>query len=126
MKTEKIFSKNATYQKFEVLKTNRNKRYHYGEFFVEGVRNNNEAIKNHWQISSFLYTKEKKLSGWAEELLASVGTDINYELTSGLMTDLSILPSSAARRRKHGQDVHSRRGCAPRCAPCREKNPLVP
>ena len=45
MKTVKIYSKNAAYQKFEVLKTNRNKRHRYGEFFVEGVRNINEAEK---------------------------------------------------------------------------------
>lgn len=29
MKETKIFSKNNTFQKFEVLKTNRNKRYKY-------------------------------------------------------------------------------------------------
>lgn len=89
MNTEKIFSKNAAYQKFEVLKTNRNKRYKYYEFFVEGVRNINEAIKNGWQICSFIYTKEKPLSTWATEILKSVKTDINYELTSELMSDLS-------------------------------------
>lgn len=50
-----IFSKNSTYQKFEVLKTNRNKRYRYNEFLVEGVRSLNEAVKNHWNIKSFLY-----------------------------------------------------------------------
>ena len=46
MKTERVYSKNATYQRFEVLKTNRNKRYAYGEFWIEGVRNINEARKN--------------------------------------------------------------------------------
>ena len=40
MPTVKIFSKNATYQKFEVLKSNRNKRYKYAEFLVEGVDTN--------------------------------------------------------------------------------------
>lgn len=89
MKTEKIFTKNAAYQKFEVLKTNRNKRYKYNEFFVEGVRNINEAIKNNWHICSFLYTKERKLSNWAMDILNSVKTDVNYELTATLMTDLS-------------------------------------
>lgn len=89
MTTEKIFSKNAAFQKFEVLKTNRNKRYKYYEFFVEGVRNINEAIKNEWHIGSFLYTKEKPLSNWATEILKSVKTDINYELTASLMADLS-------------------------------------
>lgn len=89
MLTEKIFTKNATYQKFEVLKTNRNKRYKYNEFFVEGVRNINEAIKNGWHICSFLYTKEKKLSNWVTDILDKVKTDINYELTTTLMMELS-------------------------------------
>lgn len=89
MKINKIFTKNAAYQKFEVLKSNRNKRYQYGEFFVEGVRNLNEAVRNGWYVSSFLYTREQPLSGWAEEMLASVQTDVNYELTQGLMRELS-------------------------------------
>lgn len=89
MKTVQIMSKNAAYQKFEVLKTNRNKRYKYYEFFVEGVRNINCAIKTGWSISSFLYTREKPLSGWAEEILDTVQTDVNYELTRSLMEDLS-------------------------------------
>lgn len=53
MKIERVYAKNAAYQKFEVLKTNRNKRYRYYEFFVEGVRNINEAIRNQWEIISF-------------------------------------------------------------------------
>lgn len=89
MKTEKIFTKNATYQKFEVLKTNRNKRYKYYEFFVEGVRNINEAIKNNWQISSFLFAKERPLSNWAADILQAVPTQVNYELSSALMAELS-------------------------------------
>lgn len=89
MKTVKIYSKNAAYQKFEVLKTNRNKRHRYGEFFVEGVRNINEAEKNGWRFSSFLYSSERSLSGWAKEKLASVKTDVNYELAGGLMEELS-------------------------------------
>lgn len=41
MRETRIFSKNSTYQKFEVLKRNRNKRYKYHEFLVEGVRSLN-------------------------------------------------------------------------------------
>ena len=41
---KKINSRNAEFQKFQVLKTNRNKRHKYGEFFVEGVRNINGAV----------------------------------------------------------------------------------
>ncbi len=89
MKIEKINSRNAAYQKFEVLKTNRNKRYKYQEFLVEGVRNINEAVKNSWKIQAFLYCKELSLSDWAKGLLSSVKTEINYELSLPLMKELS-------------------------------------
>ena len=85
----KICTKNATYQRFEVLKTNRNKRYKYNEFFVEGVRNINEAITNHWNIRSFIFSGDRSLSGWARNILRTVKTDINYELPSALMADIS-------------------------------------
>lgn len=89
MQTKKIYSKNADYQKFEVLKTNRNKRHKYGEFFVEGVRNLNEAVKNGWEISSFLYGAGAPLSRWAKDMLSSVRTSLNYELAPELLKELS-------------------------------------
>jgi TrmH family RNA methyltransferase len=89
MKIEKVLTKNSTYQKFEVLKSNRNKRFKYQEFFVEGVRNIDEAIKNGWNIKSFLYSNENKLSEWAKKIINTVLTEINYELTPALMQELS-------------------------------------
>lgn len=89
MKKKQISGKNADYQKFEVLKTNRNKRHRYGEFFVEGVRNLNEAVKNGWEIVSFLYSPELGLSGWAAEMLGKVKTQVNFELTPALLQELS-------------------------------------
>ena len=56
MKTQRIVSRDAAWQKFEVLQTNRNKRYRYRQFFVEGVRNLNEAIRNGWIIDSLIYS----------------------------------------------------------------------
>lgn len=89
MKVKKVYSKGADYQKFEVLKTNRNKRYRYGEFFVEGVRNINEAVKNGWEISAFLYTPEKPLSGWAQDMLASERAKELFQLPAAFMAELS-------------------------------------
>ncbi len=83
-----VFSKNSTYQKFEVLKSNRNKRYRYNEFLVEGVRSLNEAVKNDWRIRAFLYVKDP-LSDWARNMIATVSTEQNYCLTSELMRELS-------------------------------------
>ncbi|MCL2513528.1 MAG: hypothetical protein FWF08_06465, partial [Oscillospiraceae bacterium] len=87
--TIKIYTKNAAYQKFEVLKTNRNKRYKYGEFLVEGVRNINEAARNRWQVNSFIFSGERNLSSWAKNLLKTVNTKANYEITDALMDELS-------------------------------------
>lgn len=83
-----VRSKNAAYQKFEVLKTNRNKRYKYNEFLVEGVRSLNEAVKNGWKIKSLLYDPEN-LSGWARDMIRQTPTEVNYRLTPELMRDLS-------------------------------------
>lgn len=89
MGTQRVYSKNAAYQKFQVLKTNRQKRRRYRVFFVEGVRNLNEAVKNGWQVASFLYDPEAPLSNWARDMLASVRTEVDYHLSPALMRELS-------------------------------------
>lgn len=87
--TEKhIYSKNSIYQKFEVLKTNRNKRYRYNEFLVEGVRSLKEAVNNHWKIKHFLYHKDF-LSDWAKDMIHTVVTEENYCLSEELLRALS-------------------------------------
>ena len=89
MKTQRVIKRDATYQKFEVLKSNRNKRHRYGEFFVEGVRNINHLISEGWTVNSFLYSGEAKLSDWARDILKEEPTKVNYELTDELMAELS-------------------------------------
>ncbi|NLO08448.1 MAG: RNA methyltransferase [Clostridiales bacterium] len=89
MRAEKVNTNNATYQKFEVLKSNRNKRHKYREFLVEGVRNINAAISNGWNIKSLLYSDEKDLSDWAKKVIYTNPTKVNYELTDILMDNLS-------------------------------------
>lgn len=84
-----IYSKNADYQKFEVLKTNRNKRHRYGEFFVEGVRNLNQARENGWEFAAFLYALDRPLSRWAQEMLDQVPAPVHYRLTGALLDGLS-------------------------------------
>ena len=89
MNAKRIYSENADYQRFEVLKTNRNKRYKHGAFLVEGVKCINEALRNGWRVQSFLYSFERPLSDWASCLLAGIPSDVNYELTQPLMDKLS-------------------------------------
>lgn len=85
----KIYSKNAIYQKFETLKSNRNKRHKYGEFIIEGVKNINSAIKNKWRIKHFIYSSEIKFSDWAKNLLTEIKTETNYDLKRELMAEFS-------------------------------------
>lgn len=89
MTTIRVYSRNAAYQKFEVLKSNRNKRYRYGEFLVEGVRNINQAVLNGWGISAFLFDDDRTLSDWARDKLSSVRADAHYALSAALMRELS-------------------------------------
>lgn len=89
MITERVVTKNATYQRFEVLKNNRNKRYKYQVFLVEGVRNIKAALKKGWNIESFLYVDVNNLSDWAKGIITSTSTQINYILSESLMKELS-------------------------------------
>ena len=88
MATTDINVRNNIYQHFQVLKTNRNKRYKAGEFFVEGVRSINEAVRQGWHVKSFLFGRGR-LSDWADDLLRTVGTQMNYRLTGELLGELS-------------------------------------
>lgn len=88
MKETKINSKNNFFQRFEVLKSNRNKRYKYNEFLIEGVRSLNEAVKNNWKIKSFIYDKNH-LSDWAKDMIGQVDTEMNFCLTPELLKELS-------------------------------------
>ena len=89
MNAKRIYSSNADYQRFEVLKSNRNKRHRQGAFLVEGVKSINEALRGDWRVQSFLYSFERPLSGWARCLLEGIPTEVNYELTQPLMEALS-------------------------------------
>lgn len=88
MKTISVGKKNVSYQQLQGLRDNRTKRMRQGAFFVEGVRNINQAIGAGWNIRSFIYCGGN-LSDWAENILKSVDTQVNYRLTGELMAELS-------------------------------------
>jgi TrmH family RNA methyltransferase len=89
MRILRVSSKNAAYQKMVVLLTNRAKRNKYGEFILEGVRNINEAIKNNWDIISFIHPSKEKLSKWAANMIGNHKTKINFEVADELLSGLS-------------------------------------
>jgi TrmH family RNA methyltransferase len=66
---QRISSRNARFQVWEALLSNRNKRLRAGEFLVQGVRPISLAIEHGWTIRAFLYDSERGLSRWAGDLL---------------------------------------------------------
>jgi TrmH family RNA methyltransferase len=87
---QKIYTKNSRYQHIETLRRNRIKRNQSKEFFVEGVRAIDQALLNGWEINAFVYSREKRLSAWAETILASSRAKQHYEMTADLLGEISL------------------------------------
>src|SRR5512138_404669 len=85
----KIHTKNSEFQYIETLRRNRVKRNKSGEFFVEGVRSIDQAVRNGWQINALVFTRDKRLSDWASGVLANAGAQWHYELPAQLLAELS-------------------------------------
>lgn len=88
-RTIPVYTENNDYQRFDVLKRNRNKRFQYKQFFVEGVEPINKALENGWKVLSFVYSRERQLSDWANNILKHSKADTHYEMPNSLMDKLS-------------------------------------
>src|SRR6266705_6854631 len=85
----KIYSENNDFQLVETLRRKREKRHKHQEFFVEGVRPINQALKYGWTINAFLYARDRQLSDWAKNILQRSQAHTHYELPAHLMDKLS-------------------------------------
>ena len=88
-KTIAVLKKDNLFQRAEVLKRNREKRYQHGEFLVEGVAQINLAVKYGWSIRALLFGADKPLSSWAQELVSSGVAAEHWEMAPELMVELS-------------------------------------
>ncbi len=86
----RIHTENADYQHIETLRRNRNKRQRHREFFVEGVRPINLALRHGWQVNAFVYSRERPLSDWAAGILARSNARLHVELPLRLLAQLSL------------------------------------
>lgn len=88
-KTIRISSQNATFQQFETLRRNREKRQRHREFVVEGVRPITLALQFGWNIRGWIYAPQRGLSQWARGLLTDHPAATHYELAEPLLQQLS-------------------------------------
>lgn len=68
----RISSRNASFQVWESLIGNRNKRQRAREFLVQGVRPISLAVEFGWPVHALIFDASRPLSRWAEKLLGSV------------------------------------------------------
>jgi 23S rRNA (uridine2479-2'-O)-methyltransferase len=88
-RTRRLHSANDEFQLAASLLTNRKQRARQGRFVVEGVRGINEAVAHGWEIESFWYAADRRLSAWARDLLDAEHAGAHYELDPKLMPQLS-------------------------------------
>lgn len=74
-KVLRVTSRNARFQQWQALLSNRTKRQRAGEFLVHGVRPITLAIEHDWPIRALLYDMERSLSRWAVDILRRVDTE---------------------------------------------------
>jgi len=79
-----VTTRNAAFQQWQALLTNRTKRQRAGEFLVQGVRPITLAVEHGWEIHTLLHAGGAK-SRWAGELLRRYD---HVELSGDLMREL--------------------------------------
>lgn len=68
----RVTSRNAAFQQWQALLTNRVKRQRAGEFVVHGVRPITLAVRHGWPVRVMIYDMSRPLSRWAADMLAAV------------------------------------------------------
>lgn len=72
-RTLRISTRNATFQQWQALLTNRSKRQRAGEFLVQGVRPISLAVERGWEIRTVLVSDGPGLSRWGREVIDAAG-----------------------------------------------------
>jgi TrmH family RNA methyltransferase len=69
----RVTTRNAAFQKWQALLSNRVKRQRAGEFIIQGVRPVTLAVKHRWPLNAMIYDMSRPLSLWARDTMAASG-----------------------------------------------------
>ncbi|MFF2044463.1 RNA methyltransferase [Kitasatospora sp. NPDC058170] len=96
----RVSSRNAQFQTWQALLTNRNKRQRLGQFLIHGVRPVTLAVEHGWPVQQLLYPAgQQRLSAWAQRLLDESGipaTAVDPDLLAELGERESAAPELIA------------------------------
>lgn len=84
----RVSARNARFQEWAALLTNRNKRQRAGEFLVQGVRPITRAVERRWTVRALAYPAGERLSDWAAGVLRTAGGE-RAELAPELFAELA-------------------------------------
>jgi TrmH family RNA methyltransferase len=84
---QRVTTRNAAFQQWESLLTNRTKRHRAGEMVVQGVRPITLAVESGWTVRTWLVDADRSLSTWAHAMLDRVRTR-RFAVSSELMREL--------------------------------------
>ena len=87
--TRPIRQRNDIFQHYETLRRNREKRTHQRLFFLEGVHPVEQAIAAAEDFVSIAYADDKRLSGWAQDMIRRANPEELHPMPAVLMAELS-------------------------------------
>ena len=67
----RVTSRNAAFQQWQALLSNRVKRQRAREFVIHGVRPITLAVERGWPVHDLIYDMSRPLSRWAAGMLAA-------------------------------------------------------
>ena len=92
--TLRVTTRNARFQQWQALLTNRTKRQRSGEFVVQGVRPITLAVQYGWTVTALLYDADRRRhSEWATQLLDAVAAP-RFALAADLIGELGEKPQA--------------------------------
>src|SRR6476646_7514624 len=85
--SQRVGSRNARFQQWQTLLTNRTKRQRAGRFLVQGVRPITLAAEQSWPIRELLIDGDRRLSRWAEDMIENTAAEV-VALPTDLIAEL--------------------------------------
>lgn len=86
--TVRVSVRNARFQQWQSLLTNRNARHRHRQFLVHGVRPISLAAEHGWRFAALLFPAGRRLSRWANDQLAQNHGE-KVEMAPELLAELS-------------------------------------
>lgn len=87
--TRPIRQRSDVFQRYETLRRNREKRTHQHLYFLEGVHPVEQAIAAKEDFLSIAYAEDKRLSGWAQDMLRRANPEELHPMPAAMMAELS-------------------------------------